>query len=140
MLSMWKVLLLYYAYQSVNLVAQASLLSERAHLLKWCRFVSTKGTPGHNISCDLAMEHWNCAFKQHVHTAGGNVSTSTLKRTVMALYTLECICVSYDLATGVKPLTMTHTTKSAQKEENTMLDSLHMKYQVFKAADAHKVP
>lgn len=147
MLSMWKFLLLYfrvtghtnYAYESVNLVAQvSSLLSERsAHQLKWCWFVNTKGTQGHNISCDLAMEHWNRAFKQHVHTAGRNVSTSTLKRTGMALSTLECICVSYALATGVKPLTMTHTTKSAQKDENTMLDSLHMKYKVFKAADAH---
>ena len=109
MLSMWKFLLLYfrvtghtnYAYASVNLVVQASsLLSERsAHQLKWCWFVNTKGTLGHNISCDLAMEHWNCAFKQYVHTAGGNVSTSTLKCTGMAPSTLERLCASYDLAT-----------------------------------------
>ena len=147
MLSMWKFLLLYfratghtnYAYESVNLVAQASsLLSESsAHRLKWCRFVNTKGTPGHNISCDLAMEHWNRAFKQHVQTAGGNISTSTLKRTGMALSTLECICQSYDSATGVKPLTVSHTTMSAQKDENTMLDSLHTKYKVFQAAHNH---
>ena len=93
MLSVWKFLLYFrvtghtnYAHESVNLVAQvSSLLSERsAHQLKWCWFVNTKGTPGHNISCDLAMEHWNRAFKQHVHTAGGNVSTSTVVCSVLA--------------------------------------------------------
>ena len=80
MLSIWKFLLLHfrptghtnYAFESVNLVAQASsLLSEwNAHQLKWCHFVNHRGDPGHIISCDLAMEHWNHAYKQHLHTAG----------------------------------------------------------------------
>ena len=147
MLSMWKFLLLYfratghtnYAFESVNLVAQASsLLSERsAHRLKWCRFVNHRGGPGHNISCDLAMEHWNRAYKQHLHTARGNVSSATIRRTGLALSTLECICTSYDMATGVKPTTTRHATKSAQKDENTILEALHKKYKVFEAKGAH---
>ena len=142
MLSIWKFLILYfhatghtnYAFESVNLVAQASsLLSERsAHHRKWCHFVNHRGGIGHNISCDLAMEHWNRAYKQHLHTAGGNVSASTIRHTGLALSTLECVCAAYDLATGVKPTTTRHATKSVQKDENTIFEALHTKYKCSK--------
>ena len=119
MMTIWKYLLLYfrstghrnYAYESVNIIAQASsLFSERsAHRLKWCRFVNTMGKPGKNHSCDLEMEHWNAAFKAHVATAGGNVNASTITRTGMALSTLQQVCSSFDSATNIRPLTSRHT-------------------------------
>ena len=96
---LWKLFQLYfrasghtkYAFESVQLVADVkSLQSEQtAHRILWSRFVNTKGGLGHNISCDLHMEHLNCAFKTHLGTAGGNVTEKTLLRTGKALSTLQ---------------------------------------------------
>ena len=33
------------------------LLPNLAEQLKWSRFINVHGLPGHNISCDLHMEH-----------------------------------------------------------------------------------
>ncbi len=146
MLRIWKFLLLYfrstghtkYAYEAVNLVAQSSaLLSERqAYRLKWCRFVNTSGKPGRNISCDLANEHWNRAFKGHLASAGGNVNSSTILRTGAALSTLEDVCSTYDKAVSVTPLTTKHCTRTASKDEQTMLNTLH-KHNVFESDKNH---
>ena len=66
--------------------------------------MNTTGKPGKNHSCDLEMEHWNAAFKQHIAaTAGGNVNASTITRTGMALSTLQQVCLSFDSATNVRP-------------------------------------
>ncbi len=102
MMTLWKFLLLYfratghlnYALESVNLVAQTqALLSAReAFRVKWCRFVNTRGQPGTNVSCDLAMKHWNRAFKTHLSSTGANISASTITRTGTALSILEAVC------------------------------------------------
>ncbi len=124
MLSVWKLFLLYfrstghpkYAYEAVNLIAQTSALltEQEAYRLKWCRFVNTTGKPGRNISCDLANEHWNRAFKGHLATAAGNVNSSTLLRTGTALSTLD-VCAAFDAAVGIQPVTTKHCTRSATK-------------------------
>ena len=147
MLTIWKLLLLNfratghtnYAAESVRLIAEASaLLTERdAHRLKWCRFINTKGKPGKNISCDLGMEHWNRAFKQHLATAGGNIAFSTIIRTGMALSTLNEAIDRFDEVTNISPQAVHHTTKSSKKDENTMLEALHSKYKVFGAEGSH---
>ncbi len=92
MMVIWKLLLLYfrstghrnYALEAVNLLAQT--LSERdAFRVKWCRFVNSRGHLGTNLPCDLAMEHWNKAFKTHLSATGANVNASTILRTGTAL-------------------------------------------------------
>ena len=147
MLTIWKLLLLYfratghtnYAAESVRLIAEASaLLTERgAYRLKWCRFINTRGKPGNNIPCDLGMEHWNRAYKQHLATAGGNVSSSTIIRTGLALSTLNEVIDSFDKATNISPQAVHHTAKSSKVDENTMLEALHRKYKVFETKGSH---
>ena len=147
MMTVTKYLLLYfrstghrnYALECINIIAQVtSLLSERnAYCLKWCRFVNRTGKPGRNHSCDLEMEHWNAAFKQHIATAGGNVNASTIMRTGMALSTLQQACVCFDSAIGIVPMTSKHATKSSVKDEHIMVDALHGKYNVFNAEGSH---
>lgn len=83
---------------------------------------------------DDGMEHWNHAFKQHLATAGGNVASSTIIRTGMALSTLN---ETIDEVTNISPQTVHHTTKSSKKDENTMLEALHSKYKVFGAEGSH---
>ena len=100
--------------------------------------MNTTGKPGKNHSCDLEMEHWNAAFKQHIAaTAGGNVNASTITRTGMALSTLQQLCLSFDSATNVRPLTSRHTTKSSKKDEDMMVDALHRIFNVFEAEGNH---
>lgn len=114
-----------------------ALLSERdAFRVKWCRFVNTRGHPGANLPCDLAMEHWNRAFKTHLSAAGANVNASTILRTGTALSTLQSICNAFDKASNVAPPTVKHATKSSRKDEQTMLDVLH-KHNVFEASGSH---
>ena len=147
MMIIWKLLLLYfraaghknYALESVNLVAQSlALLSERdAFRLKWCRFVNKRGQKGTNIPCDLAMEHWNKAFKTHLSAMGANINSSTIMRTGMALSTLESICSAFDTACNVSPVTVRHSTKSADQDERTMLEALHSKQHVFTMEGSH---
>lgn len=147
MMVIWKLLLLYfrasghknYALESVNLVAQSlALLSERdAFRLKWCRFVNKRGQKGTNIPCDLAMEHWNKAFKTHLSATGANIRSSTIMRTGMALSTLESITSGFDVASNVTPVTVRHSTKSADKDQRTMLEVLHRKHHVFSSEGSH---
>ena len=50
-----------YAFEAVNLQVQCQyLLSERLkQQLVWGRFINTHGLAGHNIPCDLYLEHLN---------------------------------------------------------------------------------
>ena len=50
-----------YAHEAVNLQVQINLLlSERLQQqVMWGRFVNPSGGVGHNVSCDLHMEHLN---------------------------------------------------------------------------------
>ena len=69
----WKYLLLLfkaskrtnYAIEALTLLAQYYLIlpPRLAEQLKWSRFVNVHGIPGHNISCDLHMEHLNREVK-----------------------------------------------------------------------------
>ena len=78
------------------------------------------------------MEHWNHAFKQHLATAGGNVASSTIIRTGMALSTLN---ETIDEVTNISPQAVHHTTKSSKKDENTMLEALHSKFKYLERKD-----
>ena len=48
-----------YAIEALTLLSQYSIIlpPNLAEQLKWSRFVNMHGRPGHNISCDLHMEH-----------------------------------------------------------------------------------
>ena len=50
-----------YAFEGINLQVQLQyLLSERLReQVTWGRFANIEGLQGHNISCDLYLEHLN---------------------------------------------------------------------------------
>ena len=73
-LLMWKYFMLIfkamghrnYAAESFTLLSQynITLPDNLAKQLKWSRFVNVHGLPGHNISCDLHMEHMKRLVKE----------------------------------------------------------------------------
>ena len=49
-----------YGKEAFNLLLQSNILSPRKLAeLKWSRTINTHGKPGHNVPCDLHMEHLN---------------------------------------------------------------------------------
>ena len=107
-----------------------------AHRILWSRFINTKGGKGHNISCDLQMEHLNLAFKTHLGTAGGNVTEKSLKRTGKALSTLFSVTEAFDSICSIETPGSAHSHKSTSKDEETMVSAL-LEHHVFSAEGDH---
>jgi len=62
-----------YAKEGLTLTIQSQILSERKiEELKWSRTVNTSGQEGHNIACDLYMEHLNRRIKMMMADIGSN--------------------------------------------------------------------
>lgn len=86
----WKFLLLAfkashkfnYAIEAFTLLAQYELLfPERLRQqLLWSRFVNPQGKPGHNIPCDLHLEHCNRLVKTAVGYLGANATPKAITR------------------------------------------------------------
>ena len=68
-IALWKYLMLVfkasgrknYAIEGLTLLSQYNMIlpPNLAEQVKWSRFVNIHGLPGHNVSCDLHMEHLN---------------------------------------------------------------------------------
>lgn len=86
-LACWKFLLVIfrvkghrnYCKEAVTLLAQYHcLLSKRkAAQLKWSRFVNTSGKIGHNVPCDLHLEHLNRRLKGLITNLSSNAAKHT---------------------------------------------------------------
>ena len=51
-----------------------------AEQLMWSRFINTHGHAGHNISCDLHIEHMNRVAKTAIEGLGANKSEKAITR------------------------------------------------------------
>ena len=60
--------------EAFTLLAQQKFVcsSRLSHQLMWSRFVNTSGKKGHNIPCDLHMEHLNRVLKDSIKCLGAN--------------------------------------------------------------------
>ena len=65
-----------YSVEALTLLSQYHLIlpPHLAEQLKWSQCVNTHGLPGHNISCDLHMEHLNRVAKVAIQGLGPNES------------------------------------------------------------------
>ena len=73
------------------------VLSPRiAEQLKWSRFINVHGLPGHNVSCDLHMEHLNREAKASIVGLGPNKSQKAIRRTGKALGPLTETLENFD--------------------------------------------
>ncbi len=76
-----------YAIEALTLLSQYHILlpCNLVEQLKWSRFVNVRGLPGHNISCDLHMEHLNRLVKVSIEGLGANKSEKSIKRVAKAM-------------------------------------------------------
>ena len=71
-----------YVIKALTLLSQyyLILLSQLAEQVKWSRFISVHGLPGHNTSCDLHVEHSNQVAKIVVKGLGAKKSEKDIQR------------------------------------------------------------
>ena len=87
-----------YANEALTLLSQYHLTFPPylAEQLKWSQFVNVQGLLGHNISCDLHMEHLNRVVKTAINGLGSNKSEKAIVRAGRAIGVLETAINSYD--------------------------------------------
>ncbi len=167
MLLIWKYMLLLfkatgrknYAIEALTLLSQyhITLPHNLAEQLKWSRFVNVHGLPGHNISCDLHMEHLNKLVKVSIEGLGANKSKKAIKRVAKAIGTLARAMESFDSEVGVVSTSGKHSGKSHLKDLNIIIQQLlecdsfnhrakrsltyfpHLKRNLFKTLDEEKL-
>ena len=133
-LLMWKYLMLIwkatghknYAIEAFTLLSQYHLIlpPNLAEQLKWSRFVNVHGLPGHNISCDLHMEHLNRLVKTAIEGLGANKSKQAITRAGKAIGLLAMITQSFDKEVSVSSSSGKHSQKSLHRDLIKIIEEL----------------
>ena len=122
---LWKYLFLWlkasrrrnYSIEAFTLLSQYHLiLPERlAEQLKWSRFINTHGHAGHNISCDLHMEHLNKIIKVAVQGLGANKTEKAIQRVGRGIGTMADTMDTFVAVNNVPSMSRAHSNKSSEK-------------------------
>lgn len=133
-LCVWKYLMLIwkatghknYSIEAFTMLAQYHLLlpMNLAEQLKWSRFINVHGKPGHNISCDLHMEHLNRIVKTAIEGLGANKSKKAITRAGRAVGSLSGCMNSFDKEIGVSKPSGKHSEKSRDRDLVKIIDEL----------------
>ena len=108
-----------------------------AEQLKWSRFINTHGSAGHNISCDLHMEHLNKIAKVAVDGLGANKSEKAITRVGKAIGTMAGTLDNFDSVNNVPAVSGAHSRKSADKDLHKVVNQL-VKSEVFNIKPGRK--
>ena len=131
-----------YAIEAFTLLSQYHLLLPQnlAEQLKWSRFVNVHGLPGHNISCDLHMEHLNRLIKTAIEGLGANKSKKAITRAGKAVGSLRSVLDSFDREIDVPTPSGKHSEESRQKDLNKICEQLLLQNYIFdkKTKKCHK--
>lgn len=139
-------LLLFKAAKRTNYSVEAFTLLSQYHLilpphlaeqLKWSRCVNTHGLPGHNISCDLHMEHLNRVAKVAIDGLGPNKSKNAIERVGKAIGTITSSLDKFDSTNNVSAESGHHSTRSSDKDLSKVINQL-VKSKVFKMRPGRK--
>lgn len=146
-LRVWKfLLLLFKASKRTNYALEAFTLLVHHHILlpprlaeqlKWSRFINVHGLPGHNISCDLHMEHLNRLAKTAISGLGANKSEKAIIRTGKTIGALSLTLDNLDKELNVPATSGSHTTRSSTKDFNEVVKTLQ-EQQVFQEMQGRK--
>ena len=114
-----------YAIEALTLLSQHMILPQNlAEQLKWSRFVNTHGLLGHNISCDLHIEHLNRLVKTAIEGLGANKTTKAIQRAGRAIGTLAHVSHSFDKELGVPEPSGKHSDKVKRADLNSIVKQL----------------
>lgn len=98
--------------------------------LVWCRTVNTTGRAGHNIPCDLFVEHLNRLCKDMINGMGSNKTEKSITRIGKCVGPIKRVLDHYDNITGVSQVSQKHSEVNQQKDQSMILQCL-MKSDVF---------
>jgi L1 cell adhesion molecule like protein len=128
-----------YSIEALNLLCQNHFfLSERQSMqLLWSRSINTHGIAGHNIPSDLFMEHLNRICKSAIGNLGPNKTPIGLKRAGMCVGVLAEVLASLDTELGVAEHSGHHSSPSARKDMNIILQQL-LEARVFSYVENRK--
>ena len=146
-LLVWKFLLLIFkAYKRKNYAIEAFTLLVQYHLvlpprlaeqLKWSRFINVHGLPGHNISCDLHMEHLNRLAKTAVEGLGANKAEKAIIRVGKTVGTLSTATENFDKQHHIPAASVGHAKKSSAKDLKKIVKLLQQQ-KVFRKTRGRK--
>ena len=128
-----------YAKEGLTLSIQSQLLSERKVTeLKWSRTINTTGQEGHNIACDLHMEHLNCRLKRMMANVGSNKLQQPFLRIAKSLGVVSKICSNFISKSDISVSKPHHTYPSFNKDLDAILKELRSEG-IFSVEDKRKL-
>jgi len=143
----WKYLLpvfkasnrVHYSNEALSLLCQVNITlpPQLANQVKWSRFINVHGRPGHNISCDLHMEHMNRIVKTCIQCLGANKSEKAIVRAGKSMITLMKVLEQFDQDNGVERGSGSHTRKQSTKDLLRIVQQL-VDARVFKPETGRK--
>ena len=108
-----------------------------AEQLKWSRFVNVHGLPGHNISCDLHIEHLNRLAKTAISGLGANKSEKAIIRAGKTVGALSSAMDNLDKKLLLPTTSGSHSTRSVTKVLKEIVNILQQQH-VFQKAQGRK--
>ena len=122
-----------YSCEAFALLAQMNfILSPRlSQQLRWSRFINTRGGKGHNIPCDLHMEHLNRVLKDGIKGLGANKTEKAITRLGKCISSFDEILSSFDESLEVHHSADFHTVASLEKDITLVVNVLTKQVQPF---------
>ena len=106
-----------YAKEAFKLILQSKVLSPRKlSELKWSRTINTHGKAGHNVPCDLHMEHLNRRLKRCIRSAGSNIYPKAIERVAKSLGPISHVCTQFEKGLSLTENKDYHTYPSFKKD------------------------
>ena len=106
-----------YALEAFKLLTQTILMSPRQVAeLKWARTVNTVGRIGHNIPCDLHMEHLNRRLKFMMENLGSNIKPQCVQSVGRTLGVINKLCSRFEDEAGAYKNKDYHTFPAFKKD------------------------
>lgn len=118
-----------YAKEAFNLLLQSNILSPRKlSELKWSRTINTHGNTGHNVPCDLHMEHLNRQLKGCIRSTGSNIYPTTIQCAAKSLGPVSHVCTQFEKELSLSVNKDYHTYPSFKKDLNAILQVLNTEH------------
>lgn len=128
-----------YSIEALRLLLQFYFLlpPRQAQQLINSRFINTCGLPGHNVECDLHMEHLNRLCKDAVEGLGANKVEKAISRVGKCIQMVSDVTDQYDKIHTCKKDSGKHSCRSDLKDFEQMLKQLN-EVKVFQSHPGRK--
>ena len=114
-----------------------TLSPRQAHQLIWSRFVNTCGQAGHNIECDLHMEHLNRLCKNSIKSMGANKTEKAIHRAARAIGKTSAVVDNFNRISKLSPTSNKHSSPNISKDRDLIIKEL-VNNKVFKVIDGRQ--